>query len=160
MPAPPHAPPLVRALCDAFRENLEAGAFAAYVRELSDIPPDVLERAVQILIRDVDRFPSIHAVRAAAAALVLPLPDEAAALNQVEYRTAWIRQEPRSPTPPSMHELVHECLRQVGGIDAWRRTDQPSVIRGQFLRLYRDARAARLREVTLRDFPQPKELPA
>jgi hypothetical protein len=158
--SPPHVPELVLALADAFRETLTDGTLAVYDEHLSDIPPSALEEAVRALIRTADRFPSIHAVRAAAAEFALGLADERLALAQVEERIRWARETPRPLPPPPVEPLVLECLTHVGGLDAWRRTEEPGIIRAQFLRLYREARAARIRDACLADFNQPKELTA
>ena len=153
----------MRALADAFHQDLPTGTFGAYVEHLSDIPPEALDAAVRALIRTTDRFPSIRAVRVAAAELALRLPDERAALAQVENRLAWVRADPRPPQPPAAHPLVLEALNHVGGVAGWRSASEPGVIRGQFLRLFREARDAAIRETVVGDFPsrpQPKELPA
>lgn len=114
-----------------------------YARELGDLDPVALGDAVRRLIRTSEFFPTIHAIRDAVAEDQLGLPGEAEALRQVNARAAF--REPTGPAP-TVHPLVREAVNLLGGWHAIRATDEPGVMRGQLLRLYRELRHARVAE--------------
>lgn len=119
------------------RDKITLDTAKIYIAKLSDIPPDMLALAVHDLCCTSERFPTIRAIREAVAERTLAVPSEAEALMQIE---AWVtgRVEP--------HPLARRVLRLIGGTYAYRTAENPSVIRGQFLRLYREQRAAAVRE--------------
>jgi hypothetical protein len=85
---------LVADLIDAFpRSPIGASTPKLYVRELSDIPPAHLERAVRHLIRTSTEpwLPQIGEVRRVVAEQQLGLPDEQEALAQVDRRGSFLR---------------------------------------------------------------------
>lgn len=136
-----------------------------YVRELSDIDPAALEQAARALIRTSEFFPTVRAIRETVAEQTLALPGEAAALEQVYARIAWHRDDEadREGDPPHVHPLVRHALDLVGGYSAFRTADDPGVVRGQFLRLFREARAAAVRDAQTGDLaalPAAPERPA
>lgn len=138
------------ALMDAFpRDPMSADNLATYRSHLADLPLDKLEEAVVTLIRTSDRLPSIKAIREQTASLMLDLPDESEALLQVERRIEWSRSGDATEIAggPPVHELVRKALDHVGGFHAFRTTEEPAVLRGQFLRLYRESRATAIRGV-------------
>lgn len=148
------------------RDPITQDRFDLYVHELASVDPAALEAAVREIIRTRTGgyFPAIAEIINAAAehALGLPSPDEA--LAQVEARIRWGRE--RAGEAPAVHPAVVEALEQVGGFHALRTAEKPSVIRGQFLNLYRDRRAAALRAAALTPTlpalpasPERKELP-
>jgi hypothetical protein len=104
-----------------------------YVEHLADIPTGALEAGVNRMIatRQSPWFPTVAEIRAAV--LDYELPNEAAALEQVEAR---VRLGVESP----LHPLVKRALDLVGGVYSYRTAEEPTVIRGQFLRLYRSLR--------------------
>lgn len=116
---------------------------ALYARELTDIPLDTLVAAVQEVIRSHDRFPRIASIRAVAAERTLNLPSEAVALAQVEAFA-------RASVHPD--DLVKKALDAVGGLHAWRTTENPGITRSQFLNMYREVRAASLRDLAVYGF--------
>ncbi len=119
-----------------------------YVRELADLPIAALERAVPTIIRTSEFFPTIRTIREAVAELTLELPNEHEALEQINARVAWGRKEERlRGDAPEIHPLVLRALNLVGGWPALRSAEKPSVMTGQFLRLYRELRAARILDV-------------
>lgn len=130
----------------AYRADLPDATISLYLRELADLPDDVLERAVSQIIRTKREswFPTIGEIRAVAAELVLALPGEADALGQVEARLAWgiLRQG----DPPDVHPLVREALDHAGGFKALRHSESPTVVRGQMMAYYRDLRARAIRD--------------
>jgi hypothetical protein len=124
---------LVADLIDAFpRSPIGASTPKLYVRELSDIPPAHLERAVRHLIRTSTEpwLPQIGEVRRVVAEQQLGLPDEQEALAQVDRRIEWAR-GPEGPGAPDVHPAVSEALRNA---------DNPGAARGSFLRHYRAIR--------------------
>lgn len=155
---------LVGEMADAFpRSGTTAETWLVYARELSDLPIDALERAGRALIRTSEFFPTIRALREAVAEATLGLPSEADALTQIEQRMAWTRTT-RTEEPPALHPLVREALTHVGGWHALRSAEKPEVVRGQFLRLYREIRGHAIRDVQvgheLQAGPQRPELTA
>jgi hypothetical protein len=135
------------------RQPVPAETFALYLRELGDVPPEVLDRAVSRLIRTQtnDRWPTVGALREACAEEVLALPSESAALRQVNALARWRARDPleRAGSAPDVHPLVREALTLVGGTLAFRTADEPGVIRGQFGRLYRDLRAEHVHDAQI-----------
>lgn len=131
-----------------------------YLRELADIPAEILAVAVRDVIRTSDHFPRVKAIREAAALRTLALPTESEALAQVAARIAWGRQpEQDRGAPPVLHPLVGEALDHVGGYHAFRVADEPGVVRGQFLRLYKDLRSGALRDANVGPALPPPEPP-
>lgn len=122
--------------------NVPTSTLELYKRHLADLPLAVFDQVVTRLIRTEEHFPTVAKIRRDAAELALGLPSEAEALTQIESR------EITSP-------LVRDCLRRVGGVSAWRASEEPTVIRGQFLRLYREAREAEITALAVGERPFP-----
>lgn len=140
---------LVADLAKAFpRQAVSGDSVRVYRRALEDIPPAVLQETVDELIRTSRFFPTVAEIREAAAERTLGLPSEAEALEQIKARQRWARDpEILDPAdPPTLHPLVREAVDHVGGWHAFRASDRAEVVRGQFLRLYRDLRAAGVRD--------------
>lgn len=158
---PPSPQELLAELASAFpRQKIEAPTLRIYLRELADVPPELLAVAVRDLIRTSEWFPTLQAILEAAAERSLALPSESGALAQIEARMAWVRSEAFETAPgPPVHPLVRETLEHVGGFSAFRATDEPGVLRGQFLRLYRDARGRAVRDAKLADALPPGSSP-
>lgn len=127
------------------RYPVPAETATLYIQALADIPPAVLVHAVAGIIntRTSDRLPTVGMIREAAAEFTLALPTEAEALRQITARIDWARD--RNGDPPKVHPTVDAALRQVGGYAAFRQADS-GVVKGQFGRIYRDERAARIRD--------------
>lgn len=123
-----------------------------YGRMLKDIPLDVVTAAVYGLIKRSRFMPSIADITEECAEISLRLPREAEALAQLEARMAWGRE--REGEPPEIHPLVRTALEHVGGYHAFRSTDNPAVVRGQFLKLYRDLRGSTIRDYQTAPAPQ------
>lgn len=137
---------LIADLAAAFPlDRLPAETVTLYVRMVEDIPVDVLADAILALISTARRFPPVSAIREAAAEVMLALPTEHEALDSVNNRIAWGRSGVEGAPPPPIHPLVQRAVSDVGGFYAIRSAETPSVIRGQFLKLYRDERAAAIR---------------
>lgn len=144
-------PLLLADLVHAFpRNSVAPETILVYARELSDLAPAALALAVRSLIRSSEWFPSIRAIREQAAEILLALPTESVALSQIEDRVGWARREEHEregEEPPEVHPMVREALDHVGGFHAFKTADKPAVIRGQFLSLFREMRASRIRDV-------------
>lgn len=135
---------LVRAFPRDFPRGPDPGTVDVYVRRLSTLPPEILTRVVHELIDTETRFPTVGQIKTLAGERVLRLPSEQDAVAQVEARMAWATRG-REGDPPAVHPLVEQALRQFGGYAAFRLADSPSIVRSQFIRAYRDARAAEVR---------------
>lgn len=145
---PPRRPTdLLADLKDAFpRQRVELATITVYVRELADVPIDDLERAVRGIIRESQWFPTVSEIRARVAEMTLELPIETAALAQVDARMEWARQEEDGRgEPPPIHPLVSTAVDRVGGWHSFR-TEDASAVGGRFGRVYRELRAAAIRE--------------
>lgn len=130
------------------RDAIPVETYGLYGRLLLDLPLDAVAAAVDDCICTSRFFPSLHDLRAAAAERMLGLPNEAAALAQVEARAAWGRD--RDGDAPVVDPLVKEALEHVGGFHGYRHAEKPAVFRGQFLNLYREMRAAAIHELQVR----------
>jgi hypothetical protein len=127
------------------RQHVTGGNHAAYVRALSDLPLPVLAEAVERCVRTEEWLPTVAVVRRTAAEIMLALPTEADALAQIQERQRWARDPGDAPTLPPVHPLVQSALDRVGGWHAFRVAENAEVIRGQFGRIFRDARAEEIR---------------
>lgn len=133
---------IIADLIDAFpRSPIGANTPSIYLRELSEIPPLALERAVRHLIRTRTEpwLPTVGDVLRVVAEQTLALPDEEEALSQIDRRIEWGRSQ--RGEPPPVHARVQEALELVGGYAALRTADRPGAVRGSLLRHYRAIRA-------------------
>lgn len=144
-------PQILVALTTAFpREKVSLETKVQYAEHLSDLPPEALEAAARDYIRTARFFPTIADLRERTCERVLGLPSEEIALAQIEARQAWAREsEYARGEAPDMHLLVRQALGHVGGAHAFRMTTEPGILRSQFLKLYRDLRAERVRSMQL-----------
>lgn len=152
-------PSLVSDLADAFpREKIPPNTVAVYIRELSDLPLDELAEAVSDVIRTDQWFPRVADLRQRVAERRLALPSEAEALEQISARTEWARlDDDMRGEPPVIHPAVLRALRLVGGAHAFKAADEPTVVRGQLLRLYREIRADEIAAVVRPQLPAGPE---
>lgn len=139
---------------DAFpRQEVNPRTLELYADDLSDIPLPTLGAAVKTLRRTSEFFPTIRAIREVAAEITLDLPNEDEALSQIERRLSWRHEDELTRSdPPPVHQDVKRALDHVGGFFAFRSTDDPSIVRGQFLRMYREIRAGRVRTLQATGF--------
>lgn len=133
------APLFPRTFAHMTREQ-QAETLMAYADNLTDFPEETVGSACAELARTEEWFPSLAKIRERCAELVLQLPTEDEALAQIE---ACVGQEGSSA---KMHPLVRSALNLVGGFAAWRVSEEPTVLRGQFCRLYREARVREMRD--------------
>lgn len=134
-------PELIAELHAAFpRDRIPAQTMTIYQRKVQDVPLPVLAEVIHEMIATHEHFPTISAIREAVAERTLLLPTESEALTQIETRL-------RGPAP--LHPIVKAVFALLGGIYAYRSADNPSVFRGQFLRLYRDERARAIRDAQI-----------
>lgn len=128
-------------------DRIPAETGQLYLKMTVDIPPAVLAEAVRALICTSRRFPSVSAIREAAAEHVLNLPADHEALAQVQRHLS------RGDVPIAerrpLHPLVSDAVRAMGGFYAFRSADSPSILHAQFMRLYRDMRASALRDAVI-----------
>lgn len=150
---------LLADLAEAFprqAKDVTRATLQLYKRELEDLPHEALAHAVKALIRTSEWFPTVSAIRQAASERLLDLPSDAAALAQIEARLDWGRQRtgadeetPSTDGAPDVHPLVRDALELAGGFYAFRRSDNPAVVRGQFAKLYRELRAGKVRDIQI-----------
>lgn len=144
---------IIADLAAAFpRMKIDRDTLRVYIADLEDLPIDVVDVAVRDLRRTHEWFPTISHIREATAERMLGLPSESEALAQVDDRIRWARERDEAPDAnerPDVHPLITEALDSVGGFYALRTAKEPHIVRGQFLRLYRDARSSRIRDVQL-----------
>lgn len=131
----------------AYPNGMPEPTFKLYLRELSDLDPADVDAACRECMRTDEWFPTVARIRKLATERRLALPSEVEALEQVEQRIAWARlpDDERPDEAPQLHPLVKQSLDLVGGGFAFRSARDPSVIRGQFLRLFRESREASMR---------------
>lgn len=135
------------------REQLQPETVAIYADDLSDIPTQIVGEAVRVLRRTSEFFPTIRAIREAAAEVALALPSEDEALRQVGARIAWGKLSDAGRRPvPDVHPDVRDALDHVGGYYAFRTATEPTIVRGQFLKIYREIRAGRIRAAQIDGF--------
>lgn len=147
---------LARVLPPRFGLKTTPQAIEIYERHLADLDPSTLEAAVEEIINTKTSFPTIREIRETAAEIQLALPRENEALAQVERRILWRQQDELSRGPsPEVHPAVKEALDHVGGFFAFRSAEKPDVVRGQFLRLYREIREQQV-DAALRTRPQQR----
>ncbi len=119
-----------------------------YGEQLNDVPAPLLWKVVAETIATEHRFPSIAQLRGRAADLILDLPSEEEALQQVRARIAWGRA--REGEAPVVHPAVLTALITIGGFTAFK-GDNPGVAIGQFSRAYREVRERKAREAVTGD---------
>lgn len=129
------------------KQETPVATLEVYAEDLAEIPAPVLEAAVTRLIRTVEWFPTIRAIREAAAENLLALPSETEALQEVDLMTRWAREQ--DGEPPRIHPLIDRAAKMAGGYREFRVSDEPAVVRGQFTRYYRELRAAAIRDAQL-----------
>lgn len=145
---------LLLKLRDAFprqAKDYPRETFAEYKSQLQDLPYDAVHASVNELIRTSEFFPSVRAIREAACERVLALPSRTQALSQIEARIRWQRLSDgeKEASRPVVHPLVQEALDLVGGYYAWKTTDNPAVIRGQFSKAYDELRGQAIRDAQI-----------
>lgn len=118
------------------RQDFPDETVALYVEMLGDLPDGEVVDAVKRLVKRSTFLPSVAEIRreVAEAALRLPTPAE-----------AW-RMVNDAATQNLLPLEVAEAMRDVGGRYAIRTSEQPSVIRSQFLKLYESRREQALLE--------------
>lgn len=114
-----------------WKSDFSAERVKAYAWGLRDINPDDLEQAVALSIRSSRYPPTVSDLRTIVATLRLNHPGAGEALELVEAAVA-NNTTRRLPVP------ARRALDALGGSWAWKTTDVPSVLRGQFLRLYEE----------------------
>lgn len=127
---------------------MTAERLTVMLEELADLAPSALAAAADRIVRSARYFPTVAEIREQAAEAALQLPSETEALAQIEARIDWNRSG-RHGDPPQIHPLVRQALALVGGFYAFRAAEEPGVIRGQFCRFYREARADAIRGAQL-----------
>jgi len=127
-------------LKDAFpNAKITEGTFRVYLDHLDDLPQEGVEKAAYRIVDTQDWFPTIRQIREAVIEETLALPSEVEALAQVE-------------AGGRLHIVVGNALAMIGGKYAWRTAEEPTVLRGQFLKLYRQERERVIQEAMIGRF--------
>jgi len=128
------------------KERVTETTLGAYIRALDDIDEDLLSAACARLVKTSEWFPTIATIRGIAAEMMTPLPTPEEALRQVQAVVEWGRTR-YTETPPRVDPLVDRAVRDLGGYHTFRTTDQPGILTAQFLKLYREMREGRVKEI-------------
>jgi hypothetical protein len=114
-----------------------------YGRMLGDLDPAAVSRAVERLLKGDDFVPTIHRIRTEVAeeALALPTPEEAWDMAT----RGRLRGAPRE---------VADAVVSVGGRWALLHSDQPTIVRSQFMKSYGERRRNAIAEFTGAKLPQ------
>lgn len=142
---------IIKDLIDAFHwYSLPRPAAGLYVEKLGDLPAGALEFAVnEVICTETRYFPSIGLLRSIAASHTLALPSPTGALAQIQDRITWAHtDEDTRGDAPLVHPTVKQALDLVGGFAAFRTAEESTIIRGQFLRLYKELREDTIHEAT------------
>jgi hypothetical protein len=131
------------------RHRLSRDGFEAYLADLAGIPAGRLAEAVRRVVRTSEWFPTVAALRRCCAEAQLALPSEQEALGQVDARAAWSRD--RDGDPPGLHPLAAAALARVGGLAALRGSGEPSIVRAQLGKAYRELRDRALEDAQTAD---------
>lgn len=127
---------LVALLVAAYPEvELREETVPTYVRFLVDLDRRAAEEAVEDLIATSVAMPTAAAIRRQVINEELQLPTAA---------EAWISVSDTASKAEELHELAKEARELLGGSWAIRTSDQPSITRAQYLKIYDE-----LREKTL-----------
>lgn len=124
---------------------------ALYVQALEDLPIRALDGAARELIatRTSPYLPTVGEIRMTACRQVIGAPSEVEAL---EVANEYAGRDHGGSRP---HRCVLRALNAVGGKYAWRTTENPTVLRSQFLAAYRDVLASETQQESLRGIARP-----
>lgn len=140
------------------RQAIQRETVSVYVRALRDLPVQHVEAAVLTLITESVFFPTVAEIRAAVLDRTHPLPEPEEAWEQV---VAWLARRGKRETCPTCEgiigdaecptchdqgavavesdppdEVVLRALDNVGGPTAYLDTDEPGIVRAQFVKAY------------------------
>lgn len=108
--------------------NVQADTINAYATFLSDVDYQDAFAAVGKLAATSKFLPSVAEIRETAAEIRLELPSAFVAWEQFTARS-------------EMHPLVRRVAKAMGGWWSYNTSDNPSIFRAQFLKLYAEARS-------------------
>jgi hypothetical protein len=104
-----------------------------YVRWLADLDYTRANEAVAVLIASATSLPTVAEIRRMVVEEEHPVPTAAEAWISVNQRGA------------KMHELAKEVAHSFGGVYNIRTSDEPRIVRAQFLKSYEEVRERHLR---------------
>jgi hypothetical protein len=132
---------LVAVLCAAYPEvALREETVSTYVRFLVDLEHAPAEEAIEDLIATAVTMPTVAAIRRQVINEELKLPSAAEAWISINDTT---RGE-------ELHDLAKEARELLGGSWAIRTSDQPSITRAQYLKIYEELREKALQQANRR----------
>lgn len=132
---------LVGVLCAAYPEvELREETVPTYVRFLVDLDRAAVEEAIEDLIATSVRMPTVAGIRRQVINEELKLPTAA---------EAWISISD-TKKGEELHDLAKEARELLGGSWAIRTSDQPSITRAQYLKIYDELRDRTLVEANRR----------
>jgi len=134
------------------RQELSQETTEVYVQYLQDLELKAARAAIDRLVATSEWFPTVAEIRRVVAELVCQLPSPESAWVEVMRELNRCHEYER---PEWSCDLVREAVGAVG----WRRmqmSENLSVERGQFLRIYGDLRRGELEECNVRSLGQPR----
>ena len=117
--------------------DAQAETYARYLRDLDSAATEAL---VEELIATSVEFPRIAELRRPIIEAAAGIPDAAEA-----YRSL-------SEPGADVHELAREVRELMGGVWAFKTSENPSITRAQFLKLYAEKRDELLRQANVTHF--------
>lgn len=132
---------LVAVLCAAYPEvELREETVPTYVRFLVDLDRAAAEEAIEDLMATSVRMPTVAEIRRQVINEELKLPTAAEAWISISDATKG----------EELHDLAKEARELLGGSWAIRTSDQPSITRAQYLKIYDELRERTLLEANRR----------
>jgi hypothetical protein len=132
---------LVRVLIAAYPEvAMREETVATYVRFLVDLEQGAAVEAIEDLIATSVAMPTVASIRRQVINEELRLPPPA---------EAWVSINDSTRTE-ALHDLAKEARDLMGGSWAIRTSDQPSITRAQYLKIYEELRERTLQEANRR----------
>jgi hypothetical protein len=127
---------LARTLLDAFpMVEIRERTLGIYAEWLADLDRAKAEEAVAVLIASSMTLPTVAEVRR------LVIEEEHEVPTAAE---AWISINERGA---ELHELAQEVAKSFGGVYNIRTSEEPRIVRAQFLKAYEEVRERHLREL-------------
>jgi len=150
---------LIADLFAAYRKPADARELTAYVAHTADLPLDVLDAAIRVVVRQRPWLPSVAELRDLVAEAVTGVPSPSEAWAEV-MRT--VRDQGIYRAPAWSHPAVEAAVRAIGyRVICLSEEDELGKLRKDFWMIYETYRTRTLRAADLTAIAAfaPKELP-